>query len=329
METTRFELSPPPLHDIAAVLQCALRKNYTTASSTVIKCPDLRQPPFNLACEGLCGSEIIADIGGQAHLFPQPRLDKNYSLIECAKAMGMTPEKGSLIGAGAGPHHVHGVPSELAPNLNWKDGFDNVNNLTRSARLSITNSTEAQGRARCAAESGPVVCPCSSTAEFSLMMNVYGSQGLPGDVLRVTARGRRGSIASFSECMRRALRAGYGEKRQVSLGGVFLIKQGAARFHVMPPFPPRDELPFASQEALDGWLSYHTFSGPMVCLSILHSADPENTGVRLEHTHCFNERNEGGHYHYDVDAGGEEVVEYEGYFNVAKDFVQIDKPVAV
>lgn len=313
MEQTQIELHPPALHDIAAVLQRELGKKYTTASSTVVKCPDLRQAPFNLASEGLCGSEVIADIGGQAHLFPMPRLDKTYCMIECAKAMGMTPEKGALIGAGAGPHHVHGVPSELATNLSWEDGFENVKNLTGAARLDTADSTG----------SGAVVCACSNSKEFSLMMNVYGSQGLPGDVVKVTARRRSGSIASFSECIRRALLAGYGENRQVSLGGVFLMKQGAARFHVMPPFPPSDELPFASQEALDGWLSYHTFSAPMVCLSVLHSADPEDIGVRLEHTHCFNGRNEGGHYHYDLDAGE---VEYEGYFNVARTFLQIDKP---
>lgn len=66
MEQTQIELHPPALHDIAAVLQRELGKKYTTASSTVVKCPDLRQAPFNLASEGLCGSEVTADIGGQA-----------------------------------------------------------------------------------------------------------------------------------------------------------------------------------------------------------------------------------------------------------------------
>ena len=283
MSTTRHELFVPPLEEIAQVLTSALPENYASSSATVVYCPDLRQPPFNLACEGLSGAETIADIGGQANLFPQPRLDKNYILIRCAEVMGMDPGQGSLIGAGAGPNHVHGVPSELAPNLCWKNGFENVHNLTRSARLVPPNDGGEFA----------VACPRSGSAEFSLMMNLYGSLGLPGQVVKVTAKGRRGGTASFFEFMRSALHKAFGQNRQISLGGVFVMKQGLAKFHVMPPFPPQDELPFKSQEALDAWLSYHDFPGPMVCLSVFHSADPKRLGVRLEHTHCFNGDNQG------------------------------------
>ncbi|PLB52477.1 DUF1907-domain-containing protein [Aspergillus steynii IBT 23096] len=316
MHTNRHELSPPSLTEIAQVLASALSENYASSWATVVECPDLRQAPFNLACEGLSGAEVIADIGGQANLFPQPRLEKNYSLIKCAEAMGMIPTQGSLIGAGAGPNHVHGVPSELAPNLCWKNGFENVNNMTRSARLIPQNEGSESA----------VACPYSGSTDYSLMMNLYGSHGLPGQVVKVTARGRRGDAASFSEFLRSALRKAYGEDHQISLGGTFIMKRGKAKFHVMPPFPPQDELPFKSQEALDGWLSYQTFSGPMVCLSVFHSADPKRLGVRLEHTHCFNGDSQGGHYHYDISSDDNKQVEYEGYFNTAKTFVQIDKP---
>lgn len=158
-------------------------------------------------------------------------------------------------------------------------------------------------------------------------MNLHGSRGLPGQVVKVTARGRRGEAASFSESMRSALRKAYGEDRQISLGGMFIMKQDKTKFHVMPPFPRQDELPFKSQGVLDEWLSYRNFSEPMVCLSVFHSADPKPLGVRLEHTHCFNGDNQGGHYHYDVsDELDTEEVEYEGYINNAKAFVQIDRP---
>lgn len=56
---------------------------------------------------------------------------------------------------------------------------------------------------------------------------------------------------------------------------------------------------------------------------MLHFVDLDDVGAILEHTHCFNERNEVGYYNYDLDAGK---VEYEGYFNAARTFVQIDKP---
>ncbi|KAM0425825.1 hypothetical protein ACHAPT_009076 [Fusarium lateritium] len=316
MKATQYKLSPPSLEDIAQTLAKALPSNYTASSVTVTNCPDLRQAPFKIACEGLIGSETAADIGGQANLFPQPRLHKTYSLIECAKLMGLSPEKGAIIGAGAGPFHIHGTNSELAPHLSWENGFGNVTNLTRAAQLS------KEGNAL------PVCCPSSGNTDFGLMMNLYGSKGLPGPVIKVTARGRRGHVRSFTDFIRESLAKAYGEDRQVSLGGVFLMKSGKAKFHVMPPFPEVDPPPFKfnNQEHLDGWLSYHSFGGPMICLAVLHSADPEKIGIRLEHTHCYsNEREEGGHYHYDLqDSPEDEEVEYEGYFNTIKTFYQID-----
>lgn len=315
MKSTRHDLSPPSLEDVAKVLAQALPSNYESSSASVIECPDLREAPFQIACEGLSGSETAADIGGQANLFPQPRLDRQYSLIECAKIMGLSPERGAIIGAGAGPFHVHGTNSELAPHFSWQDGFDNIRNLTRSARF-----VNSPGKAQV------VGCPESGTTDCCLMMNVFGSLGLPGPVIKVTARSRRGDFGSFTDFMRHAFAKAYGTSRQISLGGVFIMKSGKAKFHVMPPFPHQDQLPFKSQEALDSWLSYHNFGGPMVCLTVLHSADPQGVGIRLEHTHCFsNDKQEGGHYHYDLPGDDElEEVEYEGYFNTVKTFYQID-----
>lgn len=314
--TIKLQLSPPSLEDVAQTLAKALPLNYATSSATVVECPDLRQAPFNVACQGLSGAETAADIGGQANLFPKPRTNKTYSLIDCAKVMELSPEKGAIIGAGAGPFHIHGTNSELAPHISWENGFDNVTNLTRAAQLSKEGSVL------------PVCCPPSGTTDFGLMMNLFGSDGLPGPVIKITARGRRGDVSSFTEFIRRSLAKAYGEGRQVSLGGVFLMRSGKAKYHVMPPFSSLGPPPvrFDNQEHLDSWLSYHNFSGPMVCLSVLHSADPEKIGVRLEHTHCFsNEREEGGHYHYDLqDSPDDEEVDYEAYFNTIKTFYQID-----
>lgn len=235
MEFTRHPLLAPPLEEIAEVLSAALPDNYITSSATVVDCLDLRNEPFKLACAGLTGAETAADIGGKLNLFPQPRPEKHYWLIECARIS--------------------------------HDGAD----------------IEPAFR-----------CPASGSTDCALMMSLYGSLGLPGPVIKVTAEGRRGAAASFTEFMCLALREAYGEDRQVSLGGVFVMKKGRARYHVMPPFPPASELPFESQAALDGWLSYHNFDSPMVCFAVFHSADPRGLGVRLEHTHCFsNERGRG------------------------------------
>ncbi|KAH8689091.1 hypothetical protein BGW36DRAFT_391747 [Talaromyces proteolyticus] len=314
MHVEKFPLSPPSLEELAEQLMAPLAANYEHTTINVVPCPDLRKPPFNLATEGLSGNEKIADIGGQPNLFPRPRLDCKFSFIEIAKAMEMDSAKGSLIGAGAGPFHVVGCNCELVPNLSWEAGLVNFDNQTRYARI--------------VPDSGAVDVDRSTSLEFALMANLYGSLGEPGPVIKITARGRKGSEKSFTECIQRALKKAYGDAQTVSLGGTFLVKSGTARYHVMPDFPPEHKLPFKNSKQLNDWLTFHDFESPIVCLSVLHSGDPGKTmGLRLEHTHCFSPlgQNSGGHYHYDVDDTNE-AIEYEAYFNTAKVIYRVDRP---
>lgn len=316
MKTTHHTIAPPSLEELAAVLTSALQSNYKSSQASVEQCPDLRNAPYNLATEGLSGNESVADIGGQPNLFPEPRLDCKFSLPEIAREMQMSPNQGHLLGAGAGPFHVIGMNSELAPNLSWRDGFKNLTNRTYYAKIDSDTKKPVLERSPC--------------ADCALMMNLYGSEGKPGPVLKITARGRKGSFKSFTECIRQTLAQHYGDSTPVSMGGVFVIRQGKARFHIMPDFPPQEEMPFKNAKQLNDWLTYHDFEAPIVCLTVFHSVDPRRElGLRIEHTHCFSEDggNRGGHYHYDLDedAGGE--VEYEAYFNTAKVIHRIDKPV--
>jgi hypothetical protein len=313
MHVQKFPLSPPSLDELAQKLRAPLVANYEHSTVTVVQCPDLRKAPFNLATEGLSGDEKVADVGGQPNLFPLPRLDSIWSMADIAKSMEMSPERGSLIGAGAGPFHKIGMNCELSPNMSWEGGLGNINNQTRYAKIS--------------SETGHVCIENSPTMDCALMINLYGSVGGPGPVIKVTARQRKGTEKSFTECIRKALYAAYGDSQTISLGGVFLIKSGRTHYHVMPDFPSENELPFKDFTQLNNWLTYHDFDGPVVCMSVLHSADPgRKMGLRLEHTHGFspNGGNAGGHYHYDLEEGGE--IKYEAYFNTAKMIYRLDKP---
>lgn len=314
LQTTSFE-------ELTTILEPALTSNYAHTTIDVVYCPDLRQQPFHLAAEGLSGRPIVADIGGQPHLFPEPLLDKKYSMTAIAKDyMGMSGDRGMLIGAGAGPFHIVGQNSELAPNIAWKDGWDNVTNLTYYARIDKSDPSAAK-----------VICERCPSTDCALMMNLYGSAGLPGPVLKITARKRVGATKSFTDVIRFAIRDHFGDDKPVSLGGVFLIRKGTTNFHVMPDFPPKDQMPFKDPKQLNDWLTYHNFSvkgqgqnDEIVCLTVLHSADPEQKlGLRMEHTHCFSQDGKGGHYHYDLE---DDEVEYEGYFNVAEMVYRVDKP---
>lgn len=319
MTVTVHPRDAPPLGELATILKRSLESNFASAAVHVVECPDLREPPFNLAAPGLSGTPCIADIGGQSNLFPRPNFDAKYSLLSLAEQMEMSPVGGSLIGAGAAPFQDLGYNAELAPNISWESESDRPD-FNDSSSLKVTNST----RVIAVDSNGLSVCQYAPTTNCALMMNLYGSAGEPGPVLKVTAQGRVGEH-NFTNCIRLGIRDAYGDSNPVSLGGVFLLKSGKAKFHVMPDFPQR--LPFRDREELENdWLTYHTFDAPVVCLTVMHSADPENLGLRMEHTHCFdpNGTRKGGHYHYDCH--GEEEVEYEAYLHPASTVYRIDRP---
>ncbi|KAJ0162381.1 Ester hydrolase C11orf54 -like protein [Colletotrichum tanaceti] len=341
MRVETFPLSPPSLEELAAHLRTHLAANYTHASVGVVRCPDLRAAPFHLATEGLSGDEKIADVGGQPNLFPRPRLDAIWSLPEVARAIGMSSDRGGLIGAGAGPFHVLGQNSELAPNLGWSSGLGENEVDNRSRVILMERGSDSGGDDDDGATRKPkhaVRVRAAPSTDCGLMANLFGSRGEPGPVLRITARGRKGPEKSFTECIRQGLRAAYGDERTVSLGGAFVVRAGRATYHVMPDFPAERDLPFRDRGAVEEWLTFHDFDAPVVGLSVLHSADPPadpadpaggRMALRMEHTHASSAAGEdaGGHYHFEAEGEGG-VIEYEGYFNTAKTIYRVDRPAA-
>ncbi|RFU34280.1 hypothetical protein B7463_g2094, partial [Scytalidium lignicola] len=308
----KHPLSPPPLSELSTVINNALQQSFASVTVSVAPCPDLRLPPFNLASEGLTGCERIADIGGPPNLHPLPKFDRIYSLLEATRLMEMSEEKGFVIGAGAGPFKLLGVNSELMPNLSYELGKGEegmkVTNLTRFAKVDDS--------AR-----GGVVCERipegSGSTDCGLMANLFGSEGRSGDVIKVVAKRRTGEI-NFTGAIQDALRNHYGDQI-VSLGGVFVIRKGKAKLHVMPDFS-REPLGY---DGVHDWLRFYDMDAPLVCLSVFHSHDVPGWNLRMEHTHCFSDHGQGGHYHYDVTP---DEVEYEAYFNTAKCLYRIDQP---
>ncbi|KAJ4990646.1 Ester hydrolase C11orf54-like protein [Stagonosporopsis vannaccii] len=296
----KLDLRPPPLRDLCTVIQSGLANNFKSASVSVEVCPNLRQAPYNLAFPGLSGSPRIADVGGQPNLAPTPDFTKKYDLLNLARLMEMPPERGALLGAAAGPFHVVGMNSELMPNLRWES--EEISNETRFAKVN---------------EDGSALCEKLPSHDCALMANLFGSAGLTGDVLHITASSRTGAL-NFTEAIRKALSDAY-STRPVSLGGVFIISEGKAKLHVMPDFSPT---PLITDEQKQEWLRFYDMEAPLVCLSVLHSHDP-GLDLRIEHTHCFSDHGEGGHYHYDTTP---EDVQYEAWFNAAEVLYRIDRP---
>lgn len=320
--TKKAILSPPSLPSLAESINAGLSSNFEQSSCTVDTPPDLTLAPFYLAASGLNGSTRIVDVGGPPNLQPSPDLSKKYDLLSISQQIDMSTSTGFLLGAGAGPFHVLGQNSELMPNFAYGTaaGSENTRNRTHYAKITPSD--------------GVTCCQLPNSTGFGLMCNLFCSDGLPGPCLHITAKSRAGPL-NFTETIQHALRATFGGKL-VSLGGVFLIKRGKAKLHVMPDFSPK---PFESREAVEKWLRYFDMQfdhqEPLICLSVLHSGDDDGMGLRMEHTHCFTVNGDdggedmptakGGHYHYDLEETKEEV-EYEGWFNVAELLYRVDQP---
>ncbi|CAK7235871.1 hypothetical protein SCUCBS95973_009414 [Sporothrix curviconia] len=309
-KTRKYELSPPSLDELAAVLQNGLEKHFDVVSVEVARSPDLREAPFHLASEGISGNERIGDIGGPQNLRPIPRLDHKYSIRDIMDRMEM--DDGLVIGAGAGPFHHVGVNTELMPNISYTNGKANIQTRFAKIRNATDSDTVRDSDTSTLAHS----CgPLPTSADCALLTNLYGSDGVPGNVLKIVAKSRKGKL-DFTESIQEALREKYSQP--VSLGGVFVLHKGKAKIHVMPDFS-KEERPLGVK---DNWLKFFDVSAPLTCLSVIHSSDP---GLRLhpQHTHCFSEHDEGGHFHHDSTPAQ---AEYEAYFNTAKVIYRIDGP---
>lgn len=297
----KHSLEPPTLEELGPVIQAGLATNFTDVSVEVTTSPDLRLPPFHLAAEGISGNERIADIGGPPYLHPFPKFDRKYSMIELMKLMEMGETKGFVLGAGAGPFHVVGVNSELVPNLSYENG--QFVNLTHIAKI--------DEKGGCVCEKVP-----GDSKDCALMANLFGSDGRTGKVLKITAKKRTGKL-DFISTIQNALKTKYGDQ-PVSMGGVFVITNGKAILHVMPDFSKE---PMEVAQVKD-WLKFFEMASPLICLTAFHSYDP-GLDLRMEHTHCFSQHGEGGHYHYDSTPAD---VQYEAYLNTAKTLYRIDQP---
>ncbi|XP_071944149.1 ester hydrolase C11orf54-like [Antedon mediterranea] len=302
MKIENQKLFVPEIDELCKVLEQGLKANFAEASVNYVECPDLTQLPFTLASPGLCGQPRLAEVGGVPNLMPVFKKETNYDIEKVAEQADLPGA--FVLGAGAGCHHFVGVNSEMMANIRTKGGENkDRQNLTRIAKVNKQDGS-------CILEA------CDST-QFSLMANLFLSEGKPGKVVEIKASKRTGE-ENFVTCMRNALNMKYGDKC-VGLGGTFLIEKGKAKFHVMPDF---STTPLDTLDQINNWLKFYEMSSPLVVFSCFLSSDP-GLDLRLEHAHGFGHHGEGGHYHYDVTP--DEVV-YKAYYQVAEYIYRVDAP---
>ncbi|RZB40837.1 DUF1907 domain containing protein [Asbolus verrucosus] len=296
-------LDQPPLDELAKVLNKGLKSNFQEVEVSVVDCPDLTLEPFTLARKGLNGHPKLVEIGGVPYLLPLVQKKKVYDLKKITTIVKANPA--FIIGAGAGPHPYAGVNCEGILNLSIENGV--VDQQTRISKVNPEN------------ESIPIqeVLPNSET-RVALLANLFFCEGTPGKVLKIHAKKRTGKN-DFIASIRQTLVNEY-KNKVVGMGGVFLLKEGKAKQHVMRDF---SKIPINTDDELNNWLKFYNMSAPLITVGTLINND-HGLDLRVQHFHGFSHHGEAGHYHIDVTP---ETVEYLGYFNTAEEIYRIDRPV--
>eukprot|EP01137_Pigoraptor_chileana_P006107 Opistho-2@50065 len=288
----------PDYTELAAVLRECLSKNFQSVDVSVERTPDLTKSPYNLAREGICGHPRLVDVGGVPYLVPTPQPNANFDL-KTISGMIHLPDA-FFIGAGAGATDYIGINCELMTNA--------------------AVGAEERLLSKCAfVKDDNCILRDYTTSRFSLLGNLFASDGLPGNAIKIVARQRCGE-ENFVTCMRKGVAAAY-PGQPVGLGGVFVIRKGKAKLHVMPHF---SETPLLTDDDVHNWLKFFNFDSPLTCLSVFVTEDM-GLDLRVEHTHCFSEHGVGGHYHYDTTPND---VEYEAYFVPGESMYRIGRPAA-
>ncbi|XP_058463068.1 ester hydrolase C11orf54 homolog [Malaya genurostris] len=298
-------LHTPPLDEVRNVVANGLKSNFATVHVEVVDCPNLMEDPFHLAGQGLNGSPTLVELGGPPYLLPHVDYTKLYDLVSVSqRALNDTKKEFLAIGAGAGPYPL--VDSNCEGMFNLRVHANG--HVTSESHLARVNPD----RKKAVLQKIP-----SSETRCALLGNIFLSEGKPGKVLKVSCKKRTGN-KDFIASIRTALEQHYGE-RTVGMGGVFLLKKGKAKQHVMSPF---SETAINTEDELNKWLNFFDMSATLIAVGTLVTNECD-LDLRLQHFHSFSRHGEGGHYHIDTTP---DIVEYEGYFNIGEKIVRVDKP---
>ncbi|VDK32691.1 unnamed protein product [Taenia asiatica] len=326
--------------ELVEVLREGLKDCFQSVKVNVVPCPDLTALPFGLLRPGLAGQSVACDVGSMAYLLPVADTSKRYSfdqVVDLSKVSG-----GHLFGAGGGPFFTHGKSCEMAASLEFANGKICSNSTLHGVYDEQTGA--------------PQVIKATDN-NFGLVGQLLSTEGLPGSVIEVDVTGRlkEGSVYVF---LREALTAAYGKlDKPVVLGGVFVLTDSKARFHVLvsvnwvphvtisssmisylelftvdenlkapsliinqqPNFPP---YPVDTPARMAEFIKAFEMDPPVLGMGTLVSHDPYGIDLKLEHFHCYNEaKNLAGHFYWDTEP---EKAHYRLYLTVAKSLLRID-----
>lgn len=300
-------LATPSLEDLAAILEIGLGKNYQSVAVEVVRCPDLRL--LGCAAAGLGGKPSLLEVGGEPYVHNSQYRDTHFDMAEMAAACGLS--QGYILGAAIAHRGViNGHCGDLIPCV--QIGGEQKTKVARVGK---------QGQA--------ILENYASNLHGGLA-NLFLSEGQTSPVIRVAVKERTGKQGSFIQAIRHSLIDQLGQEQYLALGGVFELKAGKVRSHIMPDFEciAHKYYDERKDEVIADFLQFYETMGPdLLCFTVLWNGDPTGGQLHLrdtgEHTHFYHRgaKQEGGHYHYDITPAE---VEYVGYFNLAERLYRIN-----
>eukprot|EP00094_Tigriopus_californicus_P001237 TCALIF_01198-PA protein Name:"Similar to Ester hydrolase C11orf54 homolog (Mus musculus)" AED:0.32 eAED:0.36 QI:0/0/0/0.37/1/1/8/0/572 len=342
-ESLSVEIQPlhqPDLKKLASVLENGLKQTFEEASVSVQTCPDLTQAPFNLAAPGLCGQAKILDVGGCPYLFPLAQREKFYDIKDFPKLVQAAEDKPQLmIGAGAAPWTFLSRNAEVSDIWGCSLSFEQMmTNILIDPQGQVLKQNTKIARTFDDNNEYEVINLPETEHKMSILSNLLMSEGRPGPVLAIKCKKRIGPD-NFVTALRKVLVENY-PKDSIGLGGTFVVQTGKVKVHIMPEL---SSCPLTTDAQVENWLKFFEINAPFTCLSVLVSNDPvrsvwydaesgdltkhhliQGLDLRVEHSHGFNDRGDGGHYHYDTTP---DETEYLAYYSVAQHVCRIDRPV--
>eukprot|EP01084_Bolivina_argentea_P299746 516717_1 len=315
-------LYTPPIETIAKELRDGLKDYFSECTVKVVQCPDL-STWGNVASKGICGNPKLVEVGGVpyiTHQVDETNQKKVFSipniLQTCNNSIKLN--KNTLVfGAAAASSKLFPKNAELIPNTNVNDkGKSSINN-TRYAEIDDLHN--------------PVVGMYNSLDVGSLS-NLYFCDGHNNDKVLYIRCKKRLTKTNFTNAIRAVLTNRILNKlddkdasKQIGLGGVIKILKGKIRCHVMSRYANY----CVPREKGKTWQHFYDVGPDLAMFSYLITDDPtpnKSLHLRLEHTHFYalDGTHQGGHYHDDVTP---DIIDYEGYFNIAHSIHRIDDAV--
>ncbi|XP_025270529.1 ester hydrolase C11orf54 homolog [Camponotus floridanus] len=295
------------LEHIKNVLYIGLHQLFDEFEIKVASCPCLTRSPYNLAAVGLSGNPSILVTGRVRNLVPVPIINSTYNIRRL-----LLQRRNNFFVIGAGYAAKESMPANGHFTINAT--ISPPENVINNSRIGYEEANTGERILKTINDPNKMKC--------SMLGTFFLSEGKPGNVIEVRAKGRRTNydiITLIQSCLER-----YQPDKDIGLGGVLMTNGGRVMQLITP-----ENYPERCRTIIDfyRWLRCHELKRNLITVGALVNSVPihslgrlRNEGPILEMTdgfkfHSFSNHDAVGQYMNDVTPNE---TEYVCYFNVAQ-----------